>query len=207
LKETEVLPSRYKIAKYWFNLKKNNNPIYIKSTTDLGEPQCFACGFYNPRWERKVIEEWEQKNKKEFSGWHEDDPKFESWMEKIWSNTKLERAHIIASSVEGDCSVDNLVLLCSGCHLNAPMTNNPQYMYDYINNKPYFTSSNLEQFQKDLNASPYGESIIEKLTKLKTEEEEQEIVNKFIEKFNELQVGNHFSHVSNFSLICALNEL
>lgn len=48
----------------------------------------------------------------------------------------LERAHIIASSAEGPDTPANFVLLCSSCHMDAPMTNREDWMLEWVDRGP-----------------------------------------------------------------------
>jgi hypothetical protein len=48
----------------------------------------------------------------------------------------LERAHIVAASSGGDDTASNYVLLCSDCHLDAPMTNHVDWMLEWVDRGP-----------------------------------------------------------------------
>lgn len=52
---------------------------------------------------------------------------FEDWRKG------LERAHIVAS---GEDTPSNFVLLCHDCHRNAPMTNNVDWMLEWVDRGP-----------------------------------------------------------------------
>jgi len=121
-------PSRKRIAEHW--LKKSNdivmNEEYFQqleeweqdfwldlATQDWGEPACWAC--------------------KSFIS----DPKNEgSW--GAWNHANyLEVCHITPHALGGPNKVSNYVLLCSGCHLEAPNVVNPLYMKKWITNRPH----------------------------------------------------------------------
>ena len=93
--------TRWQIAQHW---AKNWNSETTKFVVDLGEPSCFACGYYEQDW---------------------DEPKT---AEACWNNSGLDRAHIVADSIGGADSPENFLLLCRSCHIKAPMTNDPQIM-------------------------------------------------------------------------------
>jgi hypothetical protein len=51
---------------------------------------------------------------------------------KSHKTPSLERCHIVPHSLGGSDSPDNYVLLCKDCHQEAPNTNNPNDMWDWI---------------------------------------------------------------------------
>jgi hypothetical protein len=96
----QSLPSHYAIALHWRSqpLERERLPYVV----DIGEPSCFACGWYPSDWDR------------------------EKDLRKRWSQAGLERAHIIARSMGGsNREPGNFVLLCKECHPKAPMTGTP----------------------------------------------------------------------------------
>ncbi len=49
--------------------------------------------------------------------------------------TGLEIAHIIPHSVGGSDDVDNLVILCKACHLEAPNTTSVEFFHAWLNER------------------------------------------------------------------------
>lgn len=93
--------TRYQIAEYW---NKHHDQFVI----DLGEPSCFACGYWDEKWDRPIKPE------------------------DRWNRAKLERAHIVARSIGGEDVPSNYLLLCSRCHVLAPMTNKREWMLRWV---------------------------------------------------------------------------
>ena len=84
--------------------EQENQPDYL-FVCDLGEPSCFACGYYCQGWDAPVN------------------------IETRWNKSTLQCAHIIAKSQGGgNADPGNYVLLCAPCHRDAPMTLNPEDM-------------------------------------------------------------------------------
>ncbi|HEU4737876.1 MAG TPA: HNH endonuclease signature motif containing protein [Solirubrobacterales bacterium] len=102
-----VKTSRAKIAEYWLGteegpLRYPNNPALM----DFGEPHCFACG--------------------EPGNW----PEGQLW--SLWNQSRLERCHLVPRMLGGADSPENLVLLCSECHHDAPDVGDPSYMLGWM---------------------------------------------------------------------------
>lgn len=202
LSKKDKLPSKFEIAKYWNRLLENN-PIYQKSPTDIGEPACFACGWYNSKWEKEIIKKWESKNKKQLISWDERDENV--WLNRIWENSKLERAHIISEESGGKPIVSNLVLLCEECHITAPMTTIPKHMYDFINTRKYWKTINLERFESDLNEHVNKEYIYNLLQKTKRP---SKLIKQMKIKYDELKCTNHAGQgINNSTILAVLSEI
>lgn len=102
-----AVPSLKSIAEYWGSHYAGRNRQLL--CVDAGEPSCFACGYFSEYWKDR------------------------------WSKVRggLERAHIVARSQGGsDTDPSNFVLLCPECHKAAPMTRDPQVMFDWIARQP-----------------------------------------------------------------------
>jgi hypothetical protein len=74
---------------------------------DLGEPSCFACHYWDETWDTH------------------------SSIVKRWEASGLERAHIVAAADDGRPTLENLLLLCRRCHIEAPMVTIPSVMIDW----------------------------------------------------------------------------
>lgn len=66
-----------------------------------------------------------------------------------WSESRLQRCHIISCALGGAESVENLVLLCSRCHLEAPMTNRREVMLDWMHNREFYGSWLLKGIMRE----------------------------------------------------------
>lgn len=99
-------PSRWAIVEHWASSPDRGR--FARHLLDLGEPSCFACGWYRERW---------------------DDPNTPS---ARWNGSGLERAHIVPDSLGGAGTPDNLVLLCKPCHIDSPDWADPSEMARFI---------------------------------------------------------------------------
>jgi hypothetical protein len=106
--------TRWEIAEYW---SKNWNSETAKFVVDLGEPSCFACGYYKQKWDES------------------EDAK------TCWNKTGLHRAHIVANNIGGADSPENYLLLCERCHIQAPMTNDPAIMIMWASKRESYWSA------------------------------------------------------------------
>jgi len=128
-------PSRYAIAQYWAQHEH-------RFVCDLGEPECFACGYWNEHWDDK-------KSPRE-----------------RWNRARLERAHIIADSIGGSCEVENFLLLCRQCHREAPMTNSRELMLAWARNREAHISKIFRELSFALPRAGVTEKDIERFDAL-----------------------------------------
>lgn len=123
--------SFYEIAEYWAdkNITENGEIILnadlenceeetLPVVVDLGEPRCFCCGAMQSE------------------ARYGDFLDIESDLKKIW-NSKLttkhfEKAHIVAKSLGGKVSPDNMFCLCKECHRESPDTIFPEVFLSWI---------------------------------------------------------------------------
>lgn len=106
-------PSKYDIALYW--MKQG-------FVCDIGEPSCFACLWYDERWELLPNDT-------------------DSHLRKIWQGAKgLERCHLVPRALGGSLEVSNMVLLCEECHLAAPDFAAPGYMLKWMRDREGYLS-------------------------------------------------------------------
>lgn len=77
--------------------------------------------------------------------------------ERCWRcgyKTKLEKCHIVPSSLGGSAARGNLVLLCGRCHREAPNHQNSQYMWIWLRATcvpfydSYWTIRGLAEFEQ-----------------------------------------------------------
>lgn len=118
------LPSRYEIAKYWIE-GEGRNSLYVK-VYDTGEPICFACGYHAEYWDRHKLSE------------------------EKWNKSSLDRAHIKPKSLGGSDTVDNLVLLCSRCHKEAPDYVDSKEMLNWISVRPHWLNHRSATISQEL---------------------------------------------------------
>jgi hypothetical protein len=87
---------------------------------DVGEPCCFACGWYSEHWDKET-------------------PK------ASWERATLERAHIVPRSLGGVDDASNVILLCSPCHRDSPDWHEPSAMARWIADRPDRSSKEVEE--------------------------------------------------------------
>ncbi len=103
------MASRFQVAEYWASEAGAERwPRAWAAVPDLGEPSCFACGYYARTWDK------------------------ERTVAKRWEVSALDMAHIVSSDDGGLKEPSNLVLLCYLCHAAAPMTLNERDMFAWI---------------------------------------------------------------------------
>jgi hypothetical protein len=149
-------PSRFAIARYW---AEHEHRFVI----DLGEPSCFACGYWNERWDdRKTASE-------------------------RWNRARLERAHIIADSIGGSCEISNFLLLCRKCHQEAPMTNSRDLMLAWARNREAYISRLFRESQFTVSNVGITEQDLEKYSGLN----DQVFLRKFKQHLKRLRFDRH----------------
>jgi HNH endonuclease len=105
--DTRTVPSGYAIARWWI---ANPDPLYASFVCDLGEPSCFACGWYDQR-----------------------APTYPAvTLAVAWQVAKLERAHLRPHALGGSDEPSNIVMLCDICHHAAPDWLDPDEMLAWV---------------------------------------------------------------------------
>ena len=133
--ESSRLPLRWVIADYWGDTEVacGRHPRAWEFVIDLGEPACFACGWY--------VESWQTY------------PDVSA--ERAWNGARgLERAHLIPRARGGPGLVDNLVLLCKSCHVAAPDYRDPRYMLEWMVRRPSWLTLMFDELFPEL--TPLG---------------------------------------------------
>lgn len=161
-----VMPSTGAIARYW---ERSDDP-YLG--IDLGEPSCFACGWYFP-------------SKPMVSGNASDEA-----IDKVWSAAGLERAHIVPHSIAGSSDdPGDYLLLCADCHEYAPDVPDRAFMLRWVvaqpGRLPGYMGVLMERFERD----PIVRTTIERLSSLPREE----ISRVMAEAASDKRVGLHFT--------------
>lgn len=113
------LPSRFEIAKHWVLDADACLRRYIVAT-DMGEPCCFACGYYADVWDKRYGVD-------------------------RWNRTSLQRAHLVPRSLGGADSVENLVLLCFSCHEESPDYADSGEMLEWMSRRENWTVSKFQR--------------------------------------------------------------
>jgi hypothetical protein len=109
---------RYQIAEYWCE-------HHDRFVIDLGEPSCFACGFWDARWDR----------------YHSP--------EERWNRARLDRAHIVGRSIGGEDVPSNYLLLCPRCHALAPMTNQRDWMIRWAETREKWLTQLVREYAEE----------------------------------------------------------
>lgn len=113
--------TRYEIAKYW-------QQRHERFVVDIGEPSCFACGYWDVKWDRP------------------------STAQECWNKAGLERAHIIARGIGGEDTPGNYLLLCPRCHALAPMTNQRDWMIRWAGTREPWLNRIMREFGEEFKA-------------------------------------------------------
>lgn len=102
---------------------------------DWGEPACFACGYYQPRWTA-------------LSPWHEptDGPTPDSVLNERWEKSRLQKAHLIPHSLGGSNEPNNYAMLCRRCHRDAPDTSDGAAMVRWIARRETYNATLANEF-------------------------------------------------------------
>lgn len=126
-------PPKYWIASYWqkecgYNSDEGYGWSFV---IDIGEPSCFACGWYKPTWVTY-----------DAAGGCID-------LVKIWAGTTgLQIAHLVPHSLGGGTAPENLVLLCKECHQEAPDYIDPNYMLDWMRRRGSYVQRQYLQLEE-----------------------------------------------------------
>jgi hypothetical protein len=112
-----TVPTKWEIAKHWAT--HPDRFTYAPRMYDLGEPCCFACGWYSQYWDKHTAQ-------------------------ASWERATLERAHIVPASMGGPDVAENLLLLCSPCHKEAPDWPDPAEMARWLASRPVRRSAEYE---------------------------------------------------------------
>ena len=113
-----TVPSKWRIAQHWAT--SPDRSTFAPRMYDLGEPCCFACGYYSEHWDKDTAR-------------------------ASWERATLERAHIIPASLGGSDDASNLLLLCTACHEDSPDWPDPSAMARWIASRPSRRSQEFEE--------------------------------------------------------------
>lgn len=101
-----------------------------------------------------IMEHWKDWLEEQEIDWNE--PvcwacKAPDWWAESWSDSSLERAHIVAHSLGGDDSdPDNFVLLCPSCHKEAPTTACREDVLTWVTHQENYLNRFARELQKNL---------------------------------------------------------
>lgn len=121
-----TVPSKWEIAQHWVN--SPDRSTFAPRMYDLGEPCCFACGWYSERWDKVTPQ-------------------------ASWQRATLDRAHIVPASLGGADTASNLLLLCGPCHQESPDWPDPQEMARWIAARPSRRSKEFEGLEAWIRAA------------------------------------------------------
>lgn len=118
------MPSRWAIADYWWSQPDAEWKKFAPHHVDPGEPHCFACGYWEERWDRPRRSE------------------------DRWNRARLDRAHIVPHALGGTADASNLLLLCSECHAASPDWPERSAMAGWIAKRPARDEELIEAWAK-----------------------------------------------------------
>lgn len=157
------VPSKWKIAQHWDeSLRREDFAPYLL----LDEPCCFACGWFSERWKQASAQ-------------------------ASWQRARLERAHIIPSSLGGPDDASNLLLLCKPCHQESPDWVDPAQMARWIATREERPSRELETFLAWFAAAERAPDFKDALASVVTEEGAAERVSELLRELLG-RAGTHF---------------
>ncbi len=127
-RKKESVPSIKQIVEYWKDkyISKNFEIIdfYEEGAepviTDLGEPECWACGMFNENIYENLNYDKLLQGKNVIRVWSLPEVKY------------LQKAHILSKMLGGENKPSNYFLLCKTCHQESPDFSDTHYFYAYI---------------------------------------------------------------------------
>ncbi|MER6284747.1 HNH endonuclease [Streptomyces sviceus] len=157
------VPSKWKIAQHWDESPTRED---FAPYLSLDEPCCFACGWFSERWKQASAQ-------------------------ASWQRARLERAHIIPSSLGGPDDASNLLLLCKPCHQESPDWVDPAQMVRWIATREERPSRELETFLAWFAAAERAPDFKDALASVVAEEGAAERVSELLRDLLG-QAGTHF---------------
>lgn len=100
-----AITSRHAVALYWAGREGMQRAPLLALRLEMAEPACFGCGVEAGGTGSEVAR---------------------------WNGSGLERAHMTAAALGGEDAPENLMLLCSRCHADAPMVSDPAAMLRWV---------------------------------------------------------------------------
>lgn len=143
------LPTRQAILRYWLTRIENDRSLNL--FIDIGEPTCWAC---EQHWDGKYdIKSSEASLSDCFAA---------------WDKSNLQRCHIVASSLGGTDTVDNLYLMCRECHDLAPNTSIPEIFFEWVSKQCLVTRKirDMQQALSEFGIDFSDENILAELNDL-----------------------------------------
>lgn len=111
-------PTNWAIAEHWAASPERG--MFAPRMHDVGEPCCFACGWWSVHWDKGTARE-------------------------SWNRAALQGAHIVGRQFGGGDSTDNMILLCAPCHEDSPDWPEPSAMAAWLKDCPPRQSVEREQ--------------------------------------------------------------
>ncbi|MGW3007291.1 HNH endonuclease [Streptomyces sp. NPDC001219] len=159
-----AIPSKWDIAQFW---EQSENRDDFAPYLSLGEPCCFACGWFSERWEKATPQ-------------------------ASWRRATLDRAHIVPRSLGGSEAADNLLLLCRPCHEDSPDWADPRQMARWIATRSERPSKELETFQAWFAAATEVPEFRDAVASFSTEEGAEERLKDLLRGLMG-EAGTHFA--------------
>lgn len=95
---------------------------------DWCEPACFACGYFQGRWD-------------DVAPWDEgvQGPTPDAVLNRRWTQSRLQKAHLVGEQFGGPNTADNYAMLCRRCHRDAPDVPDTRTMVRWIARRDPYT--------------------------------------------------------------------
>ncbi len=119
---SDNVPSKSQIVRYRYEHQSE-----VGMFIDIGEPDCWACGRYDPEFGDIFIYLKDMGIKEDT---YRNNPS--KYLDKMWNKADLERHHIIPTSRGGTNELSNFALLCASCHTDAPHVDAPDYFWKWL---------------------------------------------------------------------------
>lgn len=102
---------------------------------DWGEPACFACGYYQERWDHNPP-------------WDEKQDGRTPWpvLNERWERSHLQKAHLSGFQFGGDNGPDNYAMLCRRCHIDSPDVPDAAVMVRWISQREPHCAALFREF-------------------------------------------------------------
>ncbi|WP_327222962.1 HNH endonuclease [Streptomyces platensis] len=160
-----TVPSKWEIAQHW--ACSPDREVFAPRMYDLGEPCCFACGWYSERWDKATAR-------------------------TSWQRATLDRAHIVPASLGGSDEASNLLLLCSPCHQESPDWPDPQEMARWVASRPSRRSKEFEGLEAWIQAAAEVPEFVQLLSAAKPGQETVDRMKRLLWEATQ-QAGMHWS--------------
>ena len=182
-KHPEIKTKHSEISKYWLDkiiskrgkvydsiieaFEANDNIDIVEVVEHIIKPHCWACNKLIPN-NNKVLEQLYKKYRMS----EDSEGDLDGFLNDKETTNDLDKCYILAKSLGGEDTPENLFLLCSNCHAESPDTSNPETFIRWIFNRrreywfgiPYLAVKNgiekeLEQRGIELTLAEISEKV------------------------------------------------